>query len=401
MEKKEERKMDKEKTAKMMLAATFLLWFSVYTYPSFLAAYAQEDLMAGAVMIGAITGSYGFTQMLLRIPLGLISDIKKTRKPFLVMGAAASVVAALGLLLCRNQVGALIFRGISGVAASTWVTYSVMYSSCFDHNDTGAAMSRLSFYQYGSQLAAMILGAFLADRVGKSAAFALAAAAGAAGICVTLKIPDLPPEGERQTARSFLSVLKDRRLLSGTALSTIFHFVCWGTVLGFTVNWAKGVIGLSTTQLGFLSAAYLAPNTVCARMTGMLEKKVSRRVLLTAGFGIVAAASFLYGRTSTAVQLFAVQAFFGCGMGLILPMTMADAIANIPDSRRSAAMGFYQSIYGVGMFLGPMIAGGIVDAFKAGENFVPGYQANFTVMAAVSLLGALLALLVSGEKKKN
>ncbi|MDO4739699.1 MAG: MFS transporter [Eubacteriales bacterium] len=393
--------MDKKQTARLMLAATFLLWFSVYTYPSFLSAYAQEELMASAVMIGAITGSYGFTQMLLRIPLGLWSDIKKTRKPFLVAGAAASVVAALGLMLCRNQVGALIFRGMSGVAASTWVAYSVMYSSCFDHEDTGAAMSRLSFYQYGSQVAAMILGAFLADKVGKWASFALAAAAGVAGVCVTLRIRDLPPQGERQTVRDFLSVLRDRRLLCGTALSTIFHFVCWGTVLGFTVNWAKGVIGLTTSQLGFLSAAYLVPNAICARATGALEKKISRRFLLTGGFAIVAAASFLYGTTATPVQLFLVQMLFGCGMGLIIPMTMADAIANIPDSRRSAAMGFYQSIYGVGMFLGPMIAGAVVEACKIGENLVPGYHANFTLMALVSIAGGVLAFLVSGEKKRK
>lgn len=391
--------MDKKRIAKMMLAATFLLWFSVYTYPSFLSAYAQEDLLASAVMVGAITGSYGFTQMILRIPLGILSDLKKTRKPFLVAGAVASVAAALGLMLCRNQVGALIFRGVSGIAASTWVTYSVMYSSCFDHDDTGNAMSTLSFYQYGSQVAAMILGAFLADKVGKPAAFLLAAAAGIAGICVTLRIPDLPPEGERQTVRSFLSVLKDRRLLCGTALSTIFHFVCWGTVLGFTVNWAKSVVGLTTAQLGFLSAAYLIPNTICARMTGRLEKIFSRRILLTGGFLIVAAASWLYGQTATAVQIFLVQAFFGCGMGLIVPMTMADAIANIPDSRRSAAMGFYQSIYGVGMFLGPMIAGGVVEAYKVGENLAPGYRANFLMMALISVAGGVLAFLVSGEKK--
>ena len=130
-----------------------------------------------------------------------------------------------------------------------------------------------------------------------------------------------------------------------------------------------------------------------------MSQTFSRRILLTGGFLIVAAASWLYGQTATAVQIFLVQAFFGCGMGLIVPMTMADAIANIPDSRRSAAMGFYQSIYGVGMFLGPMIAGGVVEAYKVGENLAPGYQANFLMMALISVAGGVLAFLVSGDKK--
>lgn len=393
--------MKRDQTAKLMLAATFFLWFSMYTYPSFLSAYAQEELMASAVMVGAITGSYGFTQMLLRIPLGLWSDIKRTRKPFLVTGAVASVISALGLMFCRNQIGALIFRGVSGIAASTWVSYSVMYTACFDCDNTGNAMSKLTFCQYGSQVIAMILGAYLADRIGKTAAFALAALAGAAGIGVTLRIQDLPPDGERQTVSDYLSVLKDRRLLGGTALSTIFHFVCWGTVLGFTVNWAKSVVHLTTTQLGFLSAAYLIPNALCARLSGVLEQRVGRRVLLVGGFAVVAIASALFGYTSTAAQLFLTQALFGCGMGFIITMTMVDAIANIPDARRGVAMGFYQSIFGVGMFLGPLIAGWIVEAFANGENLVPGYQANFLVMAAIGVAGGVLAFLVSGDRKKK
>ncbi len=391
--------MDKKKIAKQMLAAIFLLWFSVYTYPSFFSAYVQEDLHASATMIGLITGAYGLTQMLLRIPLGIWSDLKRTRKPFLVAGSVAAMLAALGLIVWKNQYGALIFRALSGVAASTWVTYSVMYSSCFAQEDTGAAMSKLSFTQYAAQLTAMVLGSSLADKIGKDAAFALAVAAGIAGIVVTLRMQDLPPTGEKPTAQRFLSVLKDRRLITGTAFATILNFISWGTVLGFTVNWAKGVIGLTTAQLGLLSAVYFVPNAVFGRMSDKIRRLCSRRVLLAAGFGVIAIAAYLFGKTSTVAQLFAVQILYGCGTGVILPTTMADAIANISDDRRGAAMGFYQSVYGLGMFLGPVIAGAVVDAFADGANLVPGYQANFTMMACMAVAGGIFAFIVSKEKK--
>ncbi len=394
-------KQNTSRTEKLLLAATFLLWFSVYTYPSFLASYVQNELQAGAVMIGAITGSYGFTQMILRIPLGLWSDILKKRKPFLVMGAATAAAAALGLMLSRSQVAVLLFRGLSGVAASTWVMYSVMYSSCTAHEKLGHAMSTLAFYQYGSQVIAMIAGAFLADRIGRWAAFALAFAAGIAGTVVTSLITDLPPEGDRQTLRDFAQVLKSRSLIRGTLLSTVFHFVCWGTVLGFTVNWASGVIGLSTAQLGFLSAAYLLPNTFTSRLAGSIEAKIGRRNLLTCGFVIVACASWLYSLTASALSLFAVQIMFGCGMGMIVPMTMADAITDISGEKRGAAMGFYQSIYGVGMFLGPLIAGAVVDAHSTAEDIVSGYKANFGVMALIALLGAALAFIFTERKAQK
>ncbi len=394
------RQSDRE-LSRRLLAATFLLWFSMYTYPSFLAAYAQEEMQAGAMLVGMITGSYGLTQMLLRIPLGLWSDLIRRRKPFLVAGIAAAVVASIGLMCAKSAYGLLIFRALSGVAASTWVMYSVMYSSCFEAGEIQHALGKLSFYQYGSQVVAMLLGALLADRIGKGAAFALAAAAGAAGVMVTLTIRDVPQTGPRQTLRDFAGVLGDKRLLTGTLLSTVFHFVCWGTVLGFTVNWAKGVIGLTTAQLGFLSAAYLLPNTLVARVSGPIAEKTGRRAAMTGGFLLVAAASFLYGQTRAAWQLFAVQILFGCGMGLIVPMTMADAIANIPDERRGAAMGFYQSVYGLGMFLGPVAAGAVVERFSTGADLAAGYRANFAVMAAVGLLGAVIAWIFGKNARKH
>lgn len=391
--------MNKERIARQMLAATFLLWFGVYTYPAFLSAYVQEDLHASAKMVGLITGSYGFVQMALRIPFGLWSDITRRRRPFLAAGAAAAAVSALGLMLCKSQAGALAFRALSGVAASAWVIYSVTYSSCFAGGDAGKAMSRLSFYQAAAQVCGMVLGSAAAQLIGREAAFLMAAVAGAAGVCLTLRIEEIPPEGERQTVRAFLSVLKDKRLLSGTALATVFNFISWGTVLGFTVNWAKGVIGLSTVQLGLLSAAYMVPNALCARVSDRLCQKVKRRTLLTGGFLFVAAASFLFGKTATAAQLFAVQALFGCGMGVIMPTTLADAIANIPDARRGAAMGFYQSVYGLGMFLGPVVAGAVVDRFSSTAGLMAGYQANFVFMALLGVAGAALAWLISGKEQ--
>ena len=82
------------------------------------------------------------------------------------------------------------------------------------------------------------------------------------------------------------------------------------------------------------------------------------------------------------------QVLFGTGMGLIVPLTLSSAIQNIPDAKRGAAMGVYQAIYGVGMFVGPVIAGWILSR-NATET--AGYIANFYSNAAVALLGAALA----------
>jgi len=60
---------------------------SLYAYVPILSPYA-ESLGASYKMVGMIIGSYGFTQMLLRIPLGIISDKMGNRKLFIISGIA-------------------------------------------------------------------------------------------------------------------------------------------------------------------------------------------------------------------------------------------------------------------------------------------------------------------------
>ncbi|HRR91658.1 MAG TPA: MFS transporter, partial [bacterium] len=63
--------------------STFLFWVSLYLYVPILSPYA-ENLGSSLQMIGFIVGSYGFTQFILRIPLGIWSDKIQKRKPFII-----------------------------------------------------------------------------------------------------------------------------------------------------------------------------------------------------------------------------------------------------------------------------------------------------------------------------
>ena len=386
-----------------VLAAIFFFWFSMYTYPSFFSAYVSDRLLAPEVMTGLIVGAYGFAQMILPIPLGIASDWSRRRKPFVMLGFCASLLACVGLiateaLAARGQVGtfthvvALLARGLSGVTAATWVSFSVLYSASYEADEIAPAVSRLMVPQYGSQIVAMLLGAQLAQRVHETAAFALAAVAALAGLVLMRRVPERPPEGERLTLKSVAGVLSDRGLRVGTLLGTLFRLICWGTVLGFVPNWARDVAGLSVSQLGYLSVMYLLPNTVMARLSGAhLAPRFGFRKVLAAGFAIVGLACFLYPRATGLWPLLGVQGIFGLGMGLILPLTLAAAIRDIPDRRRGAAMGVYQAVYGVGMFIGPVAAGWIISALPTA---IEGMTVNFYVNGALSLLGVALTLLL-------
>ena len=400
-----------------LFSAVFLFWFSVYTYPSFLTSYAVNTLHATNVLAGMIVGSYGLTQMILRIPLGILSDVLKRRKPFVMMGFGLSIAASGGLALVDILAGreivpeglalaALFCRGVSGMTAAAWVNLSVLYSSNYHGEDLAPAMSRLIVPQCGSQIIAMLLGAQLAGRLGELYAFLLATAAGVAGLLVMARIQETRPTGEPMTIRALAVVIRNRQLVQGTVLATVYQLVVWATAQGFVQNWARNVIGMTTAELGFLSVANLLPNTILSRFSGtVFAPRFGRKTVLGAGFGFLAAACCFYPQTDSMWSLMGAQALLGCGVGLIMPLTMASAIETVPENRRGAAMGIYQAIYGLGMFAGPVIAGWVIEGFSkasAGEETIrPGYTANFYAMAAIAVIGGILAVLLTQGRRRQ
>ena len=405
-----------KRNERRLFSVVFLFWFSVYTYPSFLTAYAVNTLHATNVLAGMIVGSYGLTQMALRIPLGILSDVLKRRKPFVMIGFGLSMAASGGLALVDLVAGrgtvpeglafaAVLCRGISGMTAATWVNLSVLYSSNYQGKDLAPAMSRLIVPQCGSQIIAMLLGAQLAGRLDELYAFLLATVAAAGGLLVMARVRDVRPQGEPMTMRALAAVARNRQLLQGTLLATVYQLVVWATSQGFVQNWARDVIGMTTAELGYLSVANLLPNTVLSRLSGtVLAPRLGRKTVLAAGFGFLAAACCCYPQTRTLWSLLGAQVLLGSGVGLIMPLTMAGAIETVPEERRGVAMGIYQAVYGLGMFVGPVIAGGVIEAFSAGTestgSIVSGYTANFYVMAAVAGFGGLLAILLTRGKRK-
>lgn len=255
----------------------------MYTYPSFLSGYVQNVLGAGSVLVGMIVGSYGFVQMLLRIPLGICSDRVKKRRVFVQAGFLAAILSGAGLSLVAlaaarggiSPMPVLFLRGLSGGGAAAWVAFSVLAADQAPPDKTGEAMSRISFFQNMATVAAMPLGSWVMTRFGAAWAFALAAAAGAAGLILISGVEDLPPRGEAMTVREICTLAKNRKLIAGTLLATLFQLVTWATVQGFTQNWAlEYVSGFDDGKLGMLAISYMLPNALVCRISGgYLSKK--------------------------------------------------------------------------------------------------------------------------------
>ena len=104
---------------------------------------------------------------------------------------------------------------------------------------------------------------------------------------------------------------------------------------------------------------------------------------MTAGFVLTALSTFAIPLSKTVPVLYVTQAFGGVGRGLIFPVLMGLSIKTVSEEKRATAMGFFQSIYALGMFAGPALSGVLAG--------IVGLGGTFLITGILTSIGALAA----------
>lgn len=365
-------------------AVTGLFWFAMYTYVPILTPYV-EHLGGSLSMAGLVVGIYGFTQMLVRIPLGFASDRLGRRKPFVILGLALAAGSSLGLGLVRGPVGALVNRGAAGLAAGTWVAFSVLFASYLPPHETAKSMGLLNFFMIAGQTLATTLGGVLVDVSGWRAPFFVGAGAGLVGLILAGTVVEGRYEASGAVdLRDLVRVGSNRMLLSVSALGIAFQALSFASVYGFTPSFAVG-LGASGTELSILALISALPSAVVSLAAGWLAHRFGDRVVLAASFIVFAGAVLVIPLCRTMGMLYFTQAVGAVGRGAITPMLMSLAIKEVAVEYRATAMGFYQSIYSLGMTFGPVVMGMVGD--------MVGIRLGFVLLGALGLVTAGLAWL--------
>jgi len=362
-----------------------LFWFSLYTYPPILPPYAQ-GLGVSPGLIGMIVGSYGFTQMVFRIPLGIFSDLTNARKIFVAGGILCGAVSCIGLYFAEQYIWLVFFRGLSGVAASTWVIFTVLFASF--HQDATRAIGIVNVWSGVGQVIAMLIGGIVANVYGSPSSFLLGAAGGIVALGLSLMLSENVPDNEGEVVKvdELVAVGKNLYLLIVSGLAVIYQVLVYATVYGFTPIVARAV-NATDFEIGLMATLSVLPRIASAALSGLYLAKIwGETKTVSLGFLLMAFSSVLVPYVQTVEQLYLLQIVGGFGQGLILPMLMALSIKSVPHAFRSTAMGVFQAVYAIGMFLGPVIVGFIID----NTNIMTG----FWVTALFGLFGAIMAIRV-------
>lgn len=344
---------------------TLTFWMPSYFYAQILPAYVKH-LGGSLSMIGLVSGAYGLTQALFRIPTGVLADSIGRKKPFVVIGVLAGIVSNLLFIVAGSPLALFWARALAGVSAATWVALTVLIAAYFPQDKVTPTMGLLFAVSNVGQLIASFSGAFLAELWGWKAPFTAALITGIFGLFALMLMGNetkAPPR--RFKWHNLLAVSLHRWVALASVLGILLQYGSW-SVISFSPVFAVN-LGASKGDLGILSLFGMVPTIFGSFLLGKLLQLIKRDYLLLFGFLCVAIGLLFLPITKNFWILALLTALGGLGRGIVLPALMGMCQKGIDDSLKTTAMGIFQAVYALGMFLGPTVSGIISDGF--GEIF--------------------------------
>lgn len=326
-------------------------------------------------LVGLAIGAYGLTQAFLQIPFGAAPD-RFGRKPVIVFGLVLFVIGSIIAALAQDVQTVLVGRVFQGAGAiSAAVTALAADLTREQHRTKVMAMigSSIGLVFALSMVAAPILYAL----IGMSGLFWLTAVLAVGAIGAILFIVPAAPPVPRATGR-LSEVLKNGQLMR-------LNFGVFALHLMQTAMWVLVPAGLVHAGLPmaehwkvYLPAVLVAfvvmvPAIIMAEKKGAMKQVFNAAIVLLL---LVQGGLYLFGEAGLWPLAILLSLFFVAFN--VLEATQPSWISRVaPAHAKGTALGVYNTLQSVGLFLGGALGGWLSKHLGAGS---------------VSLLGGGLAL---------
>ena len=365
--------------------------FGLFLIMPVFSLYAKTMPGSTGFMIGLALGVYGIGQVLLQIPLGLLSD-RIGRKPAITLGLLLFALGGLIAAMSHTLTGIAIGRAVQGMGAVAGAGIALAADLTAEES-RGKVMGIIGVSIGLAFLLALILGPPLEAIAGLPGLFAATSILALLSLALLWLIVPTPVRARAPAAAGFgqvLAMLRDSRMLVLNGSVFFLHALLTASFVGLPLLLANTLhLPVNRHWELYLPVMTVAAFVMGATMHHMREIAQSLRIVMVCVVAIgLALLGFALSGSHIAAFGVAAAVFFSAFN--LLEAALPSLVSRLaPAHLRGAAMGAYSTSQFVGAFVGGTF-GGIVLG-RLGPHGV------FVCAAALTLLW--LPLVMSGARR--
>jgi MFS transporter, DHA1 family, multidrug resistance protein len=343
----------------------------VYLIPAF-----AESLGAGYLDLGLIGTVRALPYTFLPVIAGYLGDRLGRRRLYLLsifaVGSATLLLAATGTIE-----GILAVQLILGIGLSLfWPISEALVSEISSAQERVSAIGKYAVAWGIGFLIGPFAGGIIAQLAGFQATFFVAGVL--ILITAVLSVVTIRGEQKRHGSSEQASAGPSWHVLSAV-LPMLIVQVPYAIVLAFIVSIFPGYAiesGLTPSEVGLLLSGFGFARTMVFSLSGRLGR-IGERKSVGFAFLVMIPVLLLIPLNRSFIGLFVDSCFLGACIGIIYPQTVAIVSKGSPPQNLGFAIGAYETIFGVGFAVGPILLGFVAQT--AGPDLA------LLVLAIVSL----------------
>jgi MFS transporter, DHA1 family, multidrug resistance protein len=340
-----------------------------------LPVYAH-DLGASGLYIGMVFGAFSLSRTFFLPYFGRQSD-RIGRKPFIVTGLFSYAVVSVAFMIFGGVEALIVIRFFQGITSAMIMPVVQAYvGDITPKGREGWVMGLFNMSLFIGLSAGPLIGGVVKDRFSLQGAFLCMGVLSLFGFGLSLAL--LPPTRQEWVVRkgrppAQWSIILTDRILAGLFFFRLAYTACIGIIWGFLPVLADMEFSASASAIGILVMLGISVSGVMHVPMGWLADRFNRKVMVILGGLVAAVAVHAFNFTTGFQSMLWASVVFGIGGGIAMPALMAAAVLRGSSSdAMGSVMALLTVAHSLGMLLGSVFAGVMMDWFQLRQAFVFG-----------------------------
>ncbi len=329
-------------------------------------------------LVGLVVGGFGVAGMVTRPLAGVLVD-SGNRQRWLRVGAVGTVASFAGYALSVDPWTMLLFRLLHGVAMGLFTTsLLVMVMGLIPERRRGLGIGVYQSSNALSQLYASTAAIWLTAVTSFEFVFLAGAAASGMALLFGMFVAD-----RTRDTHAALPPWRERQWISRTALVPALVFLTMTTTMG-SINAFLPLFAdeRSLGNVGLFYSVYALALLPARLLSGALSDHVGRGPVVVPALLMGAVSLLLLWTTQSQWMLLLVAVIYGLSFASVQVMAVALVVDRTPLHQLGAGMATYTMAWDVGLVLGSVLLGFVVE--------LTSYSSAFALGATLPLLGLVL-----------